>query len=141
MENENRPLVGVGLVIIENGNTLLAKRKGAHAQGFWGSCGGHLETGETVESALKREAKEELGIDIEIVKFLCCINMVKHGKHYVDLTFLAKIKNGRPKIMEPEKVESIEWHPIEGLPENVFEPVKFGIESYRTGKVFYEVIG
>ena len=39
---EERPKVGVGLLIIKDGKVLLAKRKNAHGEGTWGSVGGHL---------------------------------------------------------------------------------------------------
>jgi len=85
-----RPVVGAGILLVEYGKVFLAKRKGAHGEGNFGCCGGHVESGETMEEALKREAKEELGIEIELVKFLCCINMIKYEKHYLDLEFLQK---------------------------------------------------
>ena len=135
-----RPVgVGAGFIIVENGKTFLAKRKGSHGEGTFGSCGGHLESGETIKECLKREAKEELGIEIEIVKFLCCFNMIKYGKHYMDLEFLAKIKKGEPTIMEPDRIESIGWYPLDKLPSPLFEPLKVALDAYRTGKAFYEV--
>ena len=97
--------------------------------------------GETLEQAVKREAKEELGVEIEIIKFLCCSNVIKYGKHYIDIEFLAKIKKGAPKIIEPNKIETIGWYPLDNLPEPIFEPLKLAIESYKTGKIFHEVKG
>ncbi len=139
MNNQKSISVGAGFIIVENGKTFLAKRKGSHAEGCYGSCGGHLENGETIEECLKREAKEELGIEIEIVKFLCCFNMIKYGKHYMDLEFLAKIKKGEPKIMEPDRIENIGWYSLDQLPEPLFEPLKVALDAYKTGKAFYEV--
>jgi 8-oxo-dGTP diphosphatase len=37
--------------------------------GCWGLISGFIEWGETAEDALKREAKEEFGIEIEVVRF------------------------------------------------------------------------
>ena len=56
------PRVGVGALIVRNNQILLAKRRGSHGAGTFGSVGGHLEFGETPEVALKREAMEQLEI-------------------------------------------------------------------------------
>ncbi|TAN33045.1 NUDIX hydrolase [Patescibacteria group bacterium] len=64
--------VGAGAVIIKDGKTLLAKRKGAHADGCYGSIGGHVEFGESPMETVKREATEELGVEIGNLKFVSC---------------------------------------------------------------------
>ena len=79
--------VGAGVVIIQNGRTLLAKRRGSHAAGCYGSLGGHVEFGERPVETVKREAREELGIEIGNIEFVSCTNMRKYGKHYVDLVY------------------------------------------------------
>jgi 8-oxo-dGTP diphosphatase len=130
-----RPMVGVGAIIIKDNKILLCKRKGAHGENEWGTCGGHLEYGESIEGCAKREAREELGIEIDNLKFLCLSNITKYDKHYVDIEFLADIKNGSPKIKE-NFIEEILWFPLDQLPSPLFEPVRLAIESFNTGRVF-----
>ncbi|MDE1848781.1 MAG: NUDIX hydrolase [Nanoarchaeota archaeon] len=54
-----------------NGEILLGKRKISSIlyPGYWGLPGGLIEYGETVEQAIKRELKEEIGVDAEIIKY------------------------------------------------------------------------
>ena len=53
------PRVGVGVILINGqGQVLLGKRKGSHAP-YWSIAGGHLELGETFESAAIREVDGE----------------------------------------------------------------------------------
>jgi 8-oxo-dGTP diphosphatase len=137
--NESRPKLGAGVVIIKDGKTLLAKRKGAHASGMWGSMGGHVEFGETPIEAAKRESMEELGIKIGNFKFLACTNMLKEGKHYVDVSFIAEIISGEPKIMEPHKIEEIGWFPMDDLPDPLFGPVATCFEAIKTGQNYFEM--
>ena len=132
------PKIGAGVVIIQNGKTLLAQRKGSHGSGMWGSMGGHVEFGESPVEAVKREAKEELGIDIGNIQFATCMNMIREGKHYLDISFTAEIVNGEPSIREPEKIESIGWYPLDKLPSPLFPPVKVVLEAIRTGKIYSE---
>ena len=132
--NQNQVLVGVGAIIIKNNQVLLSKRKGSHASGTYGSLGGHLEYGESPTQALQREAMEELGIVLENIEFLACTNLLKYGKHVVNIEFLAQIKSGQPKVMEPDKNELVQWFDLNDLPSPLFEPVKLGIEAYLKGK-------
>ena len=62
----DRPKVGVGVAVFQEGRILLGKRKGAHGDGEWGFPGGHLELGETVEECARRELFEETGMQVEI---------------------------------------------------------------------------
>ena len=57
--------VAVGVLIKPNGDFLLTSRPpGKVYEGYWEFPGGKLETGETVEQALRRELMEEIGITI-----------------------------------------------------------------------------
>lgn len=131
--------VGAGAVIIKDGKTLLARRRGSHAAGYYGSVGGHVEFGESPIETAKREAREELGIEIGNLRFASCTNMIKYGKHYLDISFVAEIVSGEPRICEPDRIESIAWYPLDKLPEPLFEPVRITLEAVKTGKIFFEV--
>jgi len=57
--------VAVGVLIDDANCVLLARRqKGTHLEGYWEFPGGKVESGETVEAALARELREELGVEI-----------------------------------------------------------------------------
>ena len=61
-----RPIVGVGAVIIEAGKVLLVKRRYEPLAGRWSLPGGTLELGETLETGVAREMREETGLEIEV---------------------------------------------------------------------------
>ena len=133
------PKVGTGVVIIKDGKTLLAKRKGSHNEGMWGSMGGHVEFGESPIEACIREAREELGIEIGNLRFVACMNLVRNGKHYLDVSFVADLISGEPSIQEPDRIEEIGWYPLNALPEPLFDPVRVVLESLKTGQNYFEV--
>ena len=61
--------VAVGVLIDPQGKFLLTSRpQGKVYAGYWEFPGGKLETGESVETALRRELIEEIGIEVEAVQ-------------------------------------------------------------------------
>lgn len=140
MEAEKqRPKVGLGVMIFKNGKVLLGKRKNAHGAGEYAWPGGHLEFGESFESCAKRETMEEAGISIKNIRFLRLMNFKQYAdKHYADIGLIADWESGEPKVMEPEKCEGWDWYDMEKLPQPLFGPVPSYIESYRTGKNFFD---
>jgi len=69
-EFPERPVVGVGGVVIENGRVLLIRRGGEPMKGHWSIPGGTLETGETLEEGTLREMKEETGLGVRVVELI-----------------------------------------------------------------------
>lgn len=137
--NELHPRVGVGLLIFKDGKVLMGKRKGAHGSGEHSGPGGHLEHLESIEECARRETREETGIEIENIRFLCLSNLTAYApKHYVDIGIIADWKSGEPMVMEPDKCESWGWYAIEDLPQPFFGVVPNYIEAYKTGRNFFD---
>lgn len=68
MNESNRPIteVAAGILLDAEGRYLLGQRpEGKPYAGYWEVPGGKIESGESIFAALKRELREELGIDIE----------------------------------------------------------------------------
>ncbi len=130
-------------MIIKDGKVLLAKRKGSHGEGEYAFPGGHLEYMESFEDCARRETKEECGIEIENIKFLFLTNITKYApKHYVHVGLLADWKSGEPEVLEPANSESWNWYDLEQeLPRPMFEMCKISLDSYWTGKNYYDVVG
>ena len=125
--------VGCGAIIINNRNeVLLLKRSSSSGTepGTWSRPGGQVEHGEIAEEAVKREIKEELGIDIEVMRFLEMTQMIKEGKHWIALGFLAKHVSGEPRNTEPDKHDEVKWFPLSRLPENLNSYTRNAINVY-----------
>jgi 8-oxo-dGTP diphosphatase len=69
-EYPERPVVGVGGVVIENGRALLIRRGSEPLLGQWSIPGGTLELGESLEHGVVRELKEETALDVRIVEMI-----------------------------------------------------------------------
>jgi len=69
-EYPERPLVGVGGVIIEGGRALLIRRGSEPLLGEWSIPGGTLELGETLEQGVARELLEETGLTVRVLQLI-----------------------------------------------------------------------
>jgi 8-oxo-dGTP diphosphatase len=136
---QNRPKVGIGIMIMKDGKVLLGKRKGSHGQGEYAWPGGHLEYMESFEECAKRETMEEAGIEISDITFLRLVNLKTYApKHYVDIGLMAQWKSGEPKVMEPEKLEEWGWYDMDNLPTPLFGTIESYIEAYKTGRNYWD---
>ena len=61
-----RPIVGVGGVVVDEGKVVLIRRKYEPLKGHWSLPGGMVEIGETLERALTREMLEETGLVVDV---------------------------------------------------------------------------
>src|SRR5258706_5563292 len=69
-EYPERPMVGVGGVIIDQGRALLIRRGSEPLLGEWSIPGGTLELGETLEEGVARELLEETGLTVRVIELI-----------------------------------------------------------------------
>lgn len=126
--------VGVGAFILNDNNKLLLQKRAVPAEkGFWCIPGGRLEMFELLEDAVVRETKEETDLDVEVVKLMGICNHIipDENAHWVSASYLCKIKNGTPRIMEPDKATDMEWFDLDNLPEKITITTKKALNDYK----------
>lgn len=139
MDDEKIIKAGVGVMILRGNKVLLGKRKNAHGAGEYAFPGGHLEFGESVVAAAKRETMEETGIKIKNVNFLFFKNMTEYsGRHYAHVGLVAQWQSGEAKVIEPDKCEGWGWYDLDQLPNPLFGTAPVSVEAYKTGKNFFD---
>jgi 8-oxo-dGTP diphosphatase len=114
-----RPIVGVGAVILQDGKIILVKRRAEPGKDRWSIPGGSVHLSEKVQDATVREAKEESGLDIEIVDdrpigVFDSIVTDERGRtkyHFTLLEFLARPKGGSLKAAED--AADARWVPLD----------------------------
>lgn len=128
--------VGVGALIIDTEGRLFLARRGPLAKnerGAWEFPGGSVEFGETLADALKREMREEYGIEIKVGPLLDVEDHIlpDEGQHWVSPSFICTIAQGVPTIQEPGKCEAIGWFSLEDIPENLSMISRKNFEHYK----------
>ena len=79
---ENRPLVGVGVYIInDQKEILMSLRSSVHAAGYWCPPGGHIEYGESFLEVGARETKEEVDLDVSEIEVIGVTSNVYPEEH------------------------------------------------------------
>ena len=118
-EYPNRPLVGVGVVVIKDRRVLLIRRGKSPRAGAWSLPGGRQRLGETVREAARRELREETGVEAEVTELLDVVDSITHDDagaivyHYTLVDFLAEWRAGEARA-GGDAAEAI-WVGVEDL--------------------------
>lgn len=97
-----RPIVAVGAVILDAGRVLLVRRGQQPLKGEWSLPGGAVEIGETLDTALAREVREEACLDVvvgPVVEVLDSIRRDAAGRveyHYIIVDYACRVRRGAP---------------------------------------------
>lgn len=97
------PMVGVGAIIIRDSSEVLLVQRGTEpALGKWSVPGGLVELGETLQEAVLRETREEVGLEVSVRGLVAVLDRIIHDAttkveyHYVLLDFLCDYIGGIP---------------------------------------------
>ena len=95
----DRPVVGVGAVVVHGGKALIVKRGHEPRKGEWSLPGGRVELGESLVEAVKREIREETGLEVEVGEIIETFDRVhrRDGRveyHFVIVDFLCRCVGG-----------------------------------------------
>lgn len=97
-----QPVVGVGAVVVRDGRALIVKRLNEPRKGEWSLPGGHVNLGESLSDAARREVREETGLDVHpeaIIETFDRVHRDPDGRirfHFVIIDFVCESRDGHP---------------------------------------------
>jgi 8-oxo-dGTP diphosphatase len=108
-----KPVLGVGAVVVRDGKALLIKRGHEPRKGEWSLPGGIVELGESLVDALRREMREETGLEISIGPHIETFDRIHHDTegrvrfHFVIVDYLCVAADGEP--IAGTDAEAVAW--------------------------------
>ena len=125
-------VIAVSSFIVKDSKLLLIKRTSGnkHFANAWEIPGGRLEVGEDPIQGVKREAKEETGIDVEVLHPLSVKHFVREdGQTVTKLNFLCRALSSDVKLSEEHSV--FEWVPNEKSKENLVQQYHHLVDAFN----------
>lgn len=122
-----------------SGAVLLQLRQNTgYMDGYWtAGAAGHGELGETAVDTAVREAKEELGVDVDATDMIASSVMQRTDgtaeprEQRVDWFFVCDSWRGEPTILEPRKCAELAWFDLDALPERVPDYERLALAAIR----------
>lgn len=125
-EYPERPVVGVGGVVIADGRALLIRRGHPPLEGEWSIPGGTLELGETMLDAVRRELAEETGMEVRVGELIEAFERIfpdgqgQPQYHFVILDYLCEPIRGTAQA--GSDVTDVAWAAESELPKYSLTP-------------------
>lgn len=129
--------------MIKNNKILLLRRYNTgFRDGKYSFPARHLEPNETLTQATIRETKEEIGTGLnpEGLKLVHVMHRKETKENRIDFFLTTKKWKGKPKIMEPNKCDDLNWFELDKLPNNIIPYIKQAINCFLN-KIFYSEHG
>jgi 8-oxo-dGTP diphosphatase len=126
--------IGVAMIILDDSKEkiLLGKRKNSYKSGSYGLPGGRLETAETLDECVKRELKEETGLETDNFHFVGVVRELQDSYNFIHFIYTCSKYTGELTNVEPEKCEGWEWHSLHDLPSNILRGHAAAIDMFHS---------
>ncbi len=127
----NRPVVGVGGVMIDEGKVLLVRRGTEPLRGHWSIPGGAVETGERLEEAVCREVLEETGLTVEPLFLVAVFQRLMPDQsgsteyHYVLVDYVCRVLSGNP--LPGDDADEVGWFALDEAETMLMTPGTFDV--------------
>ena len=147
-KDRHREVPAAYVVLLREGKILLQRRfNTGYMDGYYSVPAGHVDKGETFTQCAVREAKEEIGAELNLqdLKLAHIMHRFSGGEwgelgYRIDLFFTVEKWQGNIEIKEPEKCDDLKWFDLANLPENIIPYVATALENIKN-KIIYSELG
>jgi 8-oxo-dGTP diphosphatase len=132
--------VAIHLFFLRDDSVLLLRRfNTGWEDGKYSVPAGHVEVGESVTEAAIREAREEVGADLQAIDVQVVHVMHRRSEEErVDFFLHVRSWMGELSNREPQRCDDLAWYLFSSLPENIIPYVRQGLANYQDGIPFSE---
>jgi ADP-ribose pyrophosphatase YjhB (NUDIX family) len=129
-----RPRLGVSVGVWRGGEILLVRRGGADFGGLWSFPGGHVEWGESLEAAARREVAEETGLRVTLHGEPMPHEIILEGpsgrieRHYLLMVFAGSAAANAEPVAATDALDARFLDPAAALA----LPLTSGLEGFMT---------
>ncbi len=113
MGERSRPTIGVGAIVVRDGSLLMVRRGREPGKDLWSIPGGRLEHGEYIVDAIKREVREETGLEVDVGDLMGILELPRDD-HLVILDHRATVV-GDPSPTAGDDAAEVRWVPLEEI--------------------------
>lgn len=148
IKGRHREVPASYVILLKDGKVLLQKRfNTGYMDGNYSLPAGHVDKGETFTQCAMREAREEIGAEINLqdLKLAHVMHRFSGGEwgelgYRVDMFFVVEKWQCNIEIKEPDKCDDLHWFDLNNLPENIILYVKIALENVKN-KIIYSEFG
>jgi 8-oxo-dGTP diphosphatase len=141
------PLI-VNLILERDGKILMIYREFTKVyNNAYALPAGKVEKGESLKANIIREAKEEIGITLQLEDVTLAVTLWANynneaGQHIEDVGFFFKATEwtGEPVNAEPHKHGHLKWVTLNELPENTLPFTRVALDAYREGREYVDYV-
>ena len=130
--------VAVHMFLLDGDRILLLRRfNTGFEDGNYSVPAGHLDGGETVIEAARRELREEIGVEAA-AGGLRVVGVMhrRSARERIDFFVAVEAWTGDPVNAEPDKCDHLGWFPLAGLPDNLVPYVRHALDQHLRGVWF-----
>jgi 8-oxo-dGTP diphosphatase len=105
-----RPILAVSAAVFRDVRVLIARRAREPMNGRFSLPGGVVELGETLEEAVKRELREEVGVEVDVIGFNRFVEPIEregNRVHFVIASFVARWRSGEASVSD--EIDAVTW--------------------------------
>lgn len=146
MKKERHKIVPASYLVLKRGNEILLQRRfnTGYEDGKYSMVAGHVEKEETFTNAIIREAKEEIGINLESenlkIVHVMHRNSGTENSNRIDIFFISEKWTGKIENKETDKCDDLSWFDLDNIPENAILYIKQAVGCIKNN-IFYSECG